>query len=151
MTRSGSQFWLAGLFLCGLILAEVAVAFAYAQGPISAADIETLSITLLTTYSVPLAVVVAGIFSNGPAENAHRALSAAAKRKARFAAWLAIVWNILVLWRVVVFVARVQNPAFDDPQEVANLVHYVDMVSKGSSFLIAAALVWLFGETTKAP
>ncbi|MEJ0040410.1 MAG: hypothetical protein WDO68_31035 [Gammaproteobacteria bacterium] len=149
MKRLTSQLWLTGIFLLGLILAEAAVVIAYVRGSIADADIERLSTTLLKTYAVPLAVAIAAIFADGPRQSAERAIGQAALRKMRLAAVLAALWNLLLLWRTGVFLMRALDPASENPNEVAQLEHYIERVAELSSFLIAAALVWLFGERDK--
>ncbi len=98
---------------------------------------------------MPLAVAIAAIFADGPRQSAERAIGQAALRKMRLAAVLAALWNLLLLWRTGVFLMRALDPASENPNEVAQLEHYIERVAELSSFLIAAALVWLFGERDK--
>ena len=55
---------------------------------------------------------------------------------------LAILWNVLLLWRFAAFCYAAYHPAADDAAD--KLSAYVEQISKASSFLVDGALAFFF-------
>jgi hypothetical protein len=117
---------------------------AYSEEAISNKDLSSLIIKLLSVYSVHLAVIFGGIFAQQRNVN-HKGRSA---RAAGLAFWLAIVlaviWNLLLVWRSVMF----GMAAFDVSSEdnVGYLSNYIESIASAGSFLVAGALTFFFSK-----
>lgn len=98
-------------------------------------DLRKILTTLFAVYSIPLAVIIGGLFaqpkkqSKGPV--------------AGFLAWsailLSIVWNSLFLWRSVSFSVAIR----DSPSDV---IDFMNSVSMAASFLVAGLLAFFFAR-----
>lgn len=129
-----SQLALLALFLIGLIVHLVCFGSAFLKGAIYAEDLQTLAVRALTVYSVPLGVIVGGIFGG-------KAVPAATASAGIFwtAAGLSLLWNLLLVVRSLLFVLAEQDT-------IGSLLAYVDAVSAAGTFLIGGALAYFFAK-----
>lgn len=144
MTLARARILLVSIFVGGLVLQSVCILIVYAKSAISSNDVTNLLVKMLGIYSVPLAVILGGIFAR-PAKSSQAGASEAAPSTAFFVSvGLALVWNALILWRGVSFSVAAFNPAIKD--DVNLFTSYVDGISKASSFLVAGALAYFFSK-----
>lgn len=131
MSLTRARAFIVATFLAGLVLQLLAVSLTYVRSEIGAKDLLDLIIKLLSVYSVPLAVILGGVF--GDLKTAGRA--------SRLPFWLAFIlsllWNLLLLWRSIAFFLATDDRA-------SRLLGYLDAVSAASSFLVAGALAYFF-------
>jgi len=136
MTFRTAQLWILLIFIASLLLQLFLVAVDYGRNAIYSDDLRNLVVRFLAIYSVPLGVVISGIFAkSAPTEQL------APKRAFWVAVSLAAVWNLLIVGRTLLF-------TFSSTDAVSALVEYVDAVVATSSFLTVAALTYFF---TTAP
>jgi hypothetical protein len=129
-----------GTFIFGLAI-QVAVAIAaYANRAIVGSDESALTLKLLSIYSVPLAVILGGLFAKP--SSGKKTSSTGSQPVASLAVALALLWNLILLSRSLMFAYAVVNPRVDD--NVDQLISFLDTVSTTSSFLIAGALAFFF-------
>ena len=103
MTLVRARMLLVGIFLSGLILQSMCILAVYSKAAITSNDVTTLLVKVLEIYSVPLAVILGGIFAR-PANPTQTGASEAAPSTAFWVAvGLALVWNALLLWRGAAF------------------------------------------------
>jgi hypothetical protein len=138
MNAARSRIVLIALFLTSLALSIVVIAVVYLRGGIYANHLQQLMLAVLAVYSVPLGTILGGMFG----ERGMRA-----NRIAAPAFWVALtvslLWNLLLLVRVVIFgVAR------DD--SVEDFAGYLTTVSAASSFLVVGALAFFFTKKPQA-
>lgn len=129
------RFGLLGIFvLC--LLAQL-VAFFLVGSKMWPEDQQALVLKIIAVYSLHLSVILGGIFAQpkGRLEDPPDAL-------AWTAIALAILWNALLIWRSITFVAAKQD-------SVQDLVRYLDGVSSASSFLVTGALAFFFTKGTE--
>lgn len=136
MTMNRARLGLLGIFLTFLIAQITAfLLVGYKMWP---EDLESLILKLLTIYSVPLTVVLGGIFAQ---------LGGHTKKPSPGVVWTALilagVWNGLLLWRSIAFSLASQDSA-------SGLIKYLDAVSSGGSFLVAGALTFFFTKSAES-
>jgi hypothetical protein len=134
MTIRHSQLALLGMFLIGLVIHLVCFGYSFLIGAVYVEDLQTMAVRTLAVYSVPLGVIVGGIFG-GAAEQTANASSGTFWT----AAGLSLLWNILLLARSLVFVIAAQD-------SITSLFGYIDAVSAASTFLIGGALAYFFAK-----
>ncbi len=125
---------LTGLFLFFLVIQLIACATSLAQGAIRPQELTMLYLKILAVYSVPLGVILGGVF----ARREHRQPSDSGTAFL-IAMGLAIVWNLILVGRLFAFV-------WADTDSTASLIDYYDNVAKAGSFLIAGALAYFFAK-----
>lgn len=122
------------LFLAFLMAQGGAMAIAYVRGAIYADDLQHLLVRLLTIYSVPLGVIIGGIFAHD---------SRAPERLVGTPFWAALVmasaWNLLLMFRTIVFMLSAED-------SMASLAAYFDAVSAAGLFLVGGALAYFFAR-----
>jgi hypothetical protein len=131
-----ARFGLFGTFL-GFFCLQV-FAFLEIRQHMWPQDLQTLLLKLLAVYSVPLSVILGGIFgqSRKPLTNPSPAV-------AWTAIVLAVLWNLLLVWRSISFtLASVDS--------VSDLVEYLDAIASAGTFLVAGALAFFFTKSAKA-
>lgn len=144
MTVTRARVVLVSLFLISLIVQAVAIIITYSEEAISNKDLSSLITKLLSVYAVHLAVIFGGIF----AQQRNASQKGRSARVPGLAFWLAIVlaviWNLLLVWRSVVF----GMAAFDVSSEdnVGHLSNYMDTIASSGSFLVAGALTFFFSK-----
>jgi hypothetical protein len=132
-----AQTWILVLFL-GAFLTELSlVGVSYLRQQVYSPDLLDLAQRFLAIYSIPLGVIISGIFAK----------SASGDRVApKTAFWIAIalaaVWNLLILVRTLLF-------TFSAEDRVGSLLDYVNGVAAASSFLTVAALTYFFTTDPK--
>jgi hypothetical protein len=134
MTIRHSQLVLLAMFLTGLMIQLVCFGYSFLIGAVYVEDLQTMMVRILAVYSVPLGVIVGGIFG-GAAERAAKASSGTFWT----AAGLSLLWNILLLMRSLMFVIVQQD-------SITSLFGYIDAVSAASTFLIGGALAYFFAK-----
>ena len=117
MTIRHSQLVLLAMFLIGLVIHLVCFGYSFLIGAVYVEDLQTMAVRTLAVYSVPLGVIVGGIFGGG-AERVTKASSGTFWT----AAGLSLLWNILLLVRSLVFVIAEQD-------SITSLFGYIDAVS----------------------
>jgi hypothetical protein len=138
MTLGRARANLLAVFLIGFIAQAAMTVVVYLNRAITSADVTNLLVTLLSVYSVPMAVMLGGLFASKISGKA------SAKNQPAFLAALvlATIWNILLLSRFALFVYAGFNTAVDDSAEKVSA--YVDQIAKASSFLVAGSLAYFF-------
>lgn len=137
MSLRRAQGLIAGIFLAGLLCNCVAVLLTYARGSIFADDLRAMLQLLLAEYSAPLAIVIAGIFGQAPAE----------KRRLAGTFWFAIavsiVWNLFLLWGAsALLISSLGSEAKEGA--VDDFSSYVRTISSSATFLVSGALTYFF-------
>jgi hypothetical protein len=139
MTLSRARGYLLTIFILGFGMQTIAVILVYLKRAIAYGDLTDLLIQLLTVYSVQLAVILGGIFATKKRSSDSSLAPSAPLRAAMI---LAIIWNVLLLWRFVAFAHAAFDAAADD--SVTSLSAYVSQISAASSFLVVGALAYFF-------
>jgi len=100
-------------------------------------DLLALVLKLLGIYSVPLGIILGGIFAQpkGPLHDPPAGVAWAALL-------LAAIWNLPLVWRSISFGLAQQD-------SVGDLIKYLDSVASASSFLVAGVLAFFFAKTMK--
>ena len=123
---------LLGLFAGCLTIAVLLIGMTYLRGVIYGRHLQQLVLAVLSVYSAPLGTILGGIFAQR--QERDRAASSSAF-------WIAIVvaliWNLLLLVRVVIFAAA-SNDRVDD------FTGYLTSVAAASSFLVVGSLAFYF-------
>jgi hypothetical protein len=145
MTLVRARMLLVGIFLFGLILQCICILIVYSKAAITSDDVTTLLVKVLEIYSVPLAVILGGIFAR-PANAVPTGASEVTPSTAFWVAvGLALVWNALLLWRGAAFSVAAFRPSIED--NVNLFASYLDAISRASLFLVAGALAYFFSKT----
>jgi hypothetical protein len=134
VSMNQARFGLLGIFIFSL--AVHLAAFAAVSGKMWPDEFDALVLKVLSIYSVHLTVILGAIFAQpkGPLEDPPAPL-------AWTAIGLALLWNLLLLWRSVYFSLATQD-------SVTDLIKYLDQIGSSSSFLVAGATVFFFGKGT---
>jgi len=132
MRFSVAQTWILLAFLTSLLLELLLVAVSFMKLAIYPLDLRDLAVRFLTIYSVPIGVIISGIFGKSPTAN-----QIAPQRAFWTAFALSVIWNALILGRTLLF-------TFSSEDQVSSLVEYVNSVSAASSFLTVSALTYFF-------
>lgn len=130
-----ARFGLLAIFLFCLALQLIAFfAVGHKMWP---EDLQSLVLKVLAIYSVHLTVVLGGIFAqpSGSLEDPPSSL-------AWTAIALALLWNVLLIWRSVSF-------ALAPRDSVTDLMKYLEGVASASSFLVTGTLAFFFTKGTK--
>lgn len=144
MTFGRTRNALVFTFVAGLVLAAAITCTAFAKETIASSDLASLLGTLLAIYAVHLGVILGAIFGN-PKTRATRTAGMAGP----LAIVLAVLWNLLLLFRLALFAAAVFNPERND--NVEDVISYIQTVGTASSFLIAGTLSFFFARSTTEP
>jgi WD40 repeat protein len=132
MTMRRAQYALLGIFTGSLAVHVTAfLAVSRAMWP---EDLQQILLTLLAVYSVPLAVILGGLFGRR-----RQLLKAPPPGLAWTAILLAGGWNSLLLWRSISFSVAGQ----DSPAQV---ITYMNAISAAASFLVAGMLAFFFAS-----
>jgi hypothetical protein len=123
------------VFVIPFVLVLPTIVAPFAEGEINSDGAITLLKKLLVTYSVPLAIIIGGVFGRRGAASK----STAATLPFRAALVLSLLWTLLIDWRFVFFY-------FSSNDAVERVVAYVDTVEPASSFLFATALAFFFSK-----
>jgi hypothetical protein len=125
---------IAGVFLLALLVQIALATLLRIWGYINPEEYTPLIVKLLTIYSAPFGVILAGIFV---------AQKIDAPRAGAEEVWivliLAIIWNSLLLGRYLLITFR---PAGDS---LVDLTTFQDNALPAGNFLISAALTYLYG------
>jgi hypothetical protein len=132
MTIIKARIALLCAFMIAFAIQISAFVFAYLGGRIYSDEVQALVLLLTKIYSVPLAVVIAGLFTekNNRRKATHRPLFG-------IALVLCLVWNVLLLWRSLVF-------GFGRAGTDVELTDYLNTITSASSWLIAGVLSFFF-------
>ena len=130
-----ARFSIACVFVVGFVLQAGVILWTLMRGEIRAVTAQTFVLTLLTIYSVPLAVIGGELFAS-PRE-ARKRVSVAMLRAALISS---VLWNLLLAWRTFYFSF---GPDFSEtaPEE---LVRYWGDAAAASGFLIAGLLSYFY-------
>jgi hypothetical protein len=139
MTSSRARSWLEAIFIAGFVVQVAATILVYLERAISSIDLTNLVVQSLETYSVPMAVILGGIFATKRASSGSTESSILAFWTA---AVVAIIWNSLLVWPYVQFGYEAFDLTAVDTAQNVSL--YVDQIAKPSSFLVAGALTYFF-------
>jgi len=136
MKGYAAQLWLISIFLFFLVLQVVLLVVCQVLNAMGPDKLKDLSVQLLTIYSVPLSVIIAGVFAkkHDPA-----------KRDAIYytAVVLAILWNVLLAWRTIALTLAALGVGEDKAKDFSE---YLESVSKASMFLISGMLAYYFAK-----
>lgn len=135
MTMNQARFGLLTIFI--LCLTVQLVAFFAVARKMWPEDLQSLVVKILAIYSVHLTVILGGIFAQpkGPLEDPPATL-------AWTAISLALLWNVLLMWRSVSFSLATQD-------STADLTKYLDSIASASSFLVTGALAFFFTRASQ--
>lgn len=134
MSIRHSRLALVALFVISLLLHMACFGYVFLIGAVYVEDLQTLTVRTLAVYSVPLGVIIGGIFG-GTADPAGPAAPGTFWTAAAFS----LLWNVLLVWRTVLF-------AFGEQDSITSLLSYVDAVAAGGTFLIGGALAYYFAK-----
>lgn len=129
-----AQITLLAMFLASLLLHLVLFAYTFIAGAVYVEDVQTLAVHILSIYSVPIGIILGGIFG-GTAKSKKRAPSSTLWT----AIALSILWNVLLVFRSLTF-------AIVDNDSIMSLLNYIDTVAGAGTFLIGAALAYFFAK-----
>jgi hypothetical protein len=132
MKFSVAQLWILSVFVASLLLELCLVGGSYARNAIYPQDLRDLAIRFLAIYSVPLGLIISGIFAKSDSSE-----RVAPSRAFWTAIALAAIWNALILGRTLLF-------TFASEDQVSTLVDFISGVAAASSFLTVAALTYFF-------
>jgi hypothetical protein len=138
MTRTArfAQSTLIIVFMSGFAINIAAVVLSWARGVIYIDLLQGMVVQLLAIYAMPLGAILGGVF--GQRSDAE----AAAPAQAFWVALaVALLWNVLLTARVLVF-------ALGREDDVSELTDYLAKVSAASAFLIAGTLAFYFARKT---
>lgn len=130
MTMNQTRFGLLGIF-SGCLLAQL-IAFLTVRNKMWPEDLQALILKIVAVYSVHLTVILGGIFAQpkGSLEDPPASL-------AWTAITLAVLWNVLLVWRSFSFSMATQDSS-------SELIKYIDGVGSSTSFLLTGALAFFF-------
>lgn len=134
MTVRNAQLLLLALFLGSLLIHLAGFGYTVVAEMIYLDDLQKLATRILAIYSVPLGVIVGGIFGGSG-----RRIGRAPSPTLWAAIALCAMWNLLLLSRTLIFTVAAQD-------SIASLVAYVDAVAAAGTFLISAALAYYFAK-----
>lgn len=140
MTFGRSRNALVLTFVAGLVLGVSIAGIAFAKATIAAGDLVSLLATLLAIYAVHLGVILGAIFGNPKTKIGQPAGTAGP-----LAIVLAVLWNLLLLFRLALFAAAVFDPGRTD--NVDDLISYIQTIGTASSFLVAGSLSFFFARS----
>jgi hypothetical protein len=132
MTMNQARFSLLGIFLAFLV-AQL-ISFVLINQRLWPDELSALVLKLLAIYAVYLGVILGGIFAHP-----QRILEPSSSATAWTAILVSVLWNILLIWRSVLFCLANQD-------SVGELVKYLDTVASAGSFLVAGALGFFFAK-----
>ena len=139
MTIARARMILTAIFLAGLIVELLLAAISHSA--ISQKDLRNAVLTLLSIYSVHLAIIFGSLFAKTPTRRPLVPFSISAFW---VAVVLATIWNLLLIGRTVAFAAAVFNPHLED--NINSLLTYLKDVSGASTFLVAGSLAFFFAK-----
>jgi len=132
MKFSVAQLWILSVFVSSLLLELCLTGVSYAKNAIYTQDLRDLAVRFLAIYSVPLGLIISGIFAKSDSSK-----RVAPNRAFWTAMALAAIWNALILGRTVLF-------TFAAEDQVSTLLDFITGVAAASSFLTVAALTYFF-------
>ena len=132
-----AQMVLASVFVVFLILQIGMIIYVYSLEGIYPEDVTNILLKMLIIYSVPLGIILGGVFGKGIRSKTNAPVVAFF-----LALVLAIVWNILLAWRGIAF-------ALTTDDSVSQLINYLDVVATASTFLVAGSLSYFFSKEEK--
>ena len=137
MTLLKARLTLFVVFLSGFFLQYGAIVHAFLKRRIYSDELSDLTLILIQVYSVPLAIVIGGIFSG----LTHSSSSAKATRRYYFAIafLLVLAWNFLLIWRSTAF-------GLLGGGTVTDLADHLKQVSAYGSWLLAGCLAFYFSK-----
>jgi hypothetical protein len=139
MSMNRVRFGLMSVFLLSLA-AQLAALF-LVRTRMWPNEFQDLLLKLLAIYSVQLGVVLGGIFAQS-----RNPLADPAPALAWAALLLAVIWNLLLVSRSLLFAF-----AGAEGDSVTDLMKYLEGISSASSFLVAGGLAFFFGKGTAEP
>jgi hypothetical protein len=122
------------VFVLSLLAVLSLVSVSYARKAIYSQDLRDLVVRFLAIYSIPLGVIIPGIF--GKVSSRGRL---APPRAFWTAVALALIWNLLLMGRTVFF-------TFAAEDQVSSLLDFINTVATASSFLTVGALSYFFAS-----
>jgi surface polysaccharide O-acyltransferase-like enzyme len=136
MKRYRAELWLLAIFLIFFVLQTALLVVCQLLNGVGADKLKDLVVQLITIYSVPLSVIIAGTFAKR---------RRAAKLDGIFYASvvLAVLWNSLFAWRTVELTLAAIGVGED---RVKYFSEYLESVSKVSTFLISGLLTYYFAK-----
>jgi hypothetical protein len=124
------------MFLGSFALQAVAVGITWIQGAIYVDELNKTLVTLLTVYSMPLGVIVGGMFGQETREPN--------PTRARLAIILSAVWNLLLVGRTLAV-----GLGSGGVNPIGALSEYWMTVSSAGGFLIGGALAYFFASEAR--
>jgi hypothetical protein len=122
------------ILLAGMVVNFGIVTYTYLRDAIYAEDLQHLSIVILSVHSVPLGVVIGGIFGQRRSKRRQTPMLAFYT-----AVGLTLIWSFLLLTRTAIFGLAEQD-------SVSSLADYLSTVSASGSFLVGGALAYFFAK-----
>jgi hypothetical protein len=138
MTLVRARITILVVFLASLLIQYFAVVSAFLKSRIYSDELSDLTWALIQVYSIPLAIVIGGIFSAFSARN-----NSATKITRRHHFWIAfvlvLIWNLFLIWRSTAF-------GFLGVGTVTDLARHINQVSTYYSWLLAGCLAFYFSK-----
>jgi hypothetical protein len=130
------------IFLLGLTIQIALVILSYSESAIAYNDLVSLLTKLLAVYSIHLSVIFGGIFAQKRETRKRSKPIQLSKAAFGLALVLALIWNLLLLWRSIMFGMAVYDVNRED--SVGQFLSYIETIASASSFLVAGALAYFF-------
>jgi Zn-dependent protease with chaperone function len=137
MTLVKARVTLFVVFLAGFFLQYGVIVYAFLKKRIYSDELSDLTFILIQVYSVPLAIVIGGIFSGLTRSGS------SAKSTPRYyfviAFLLVLAWNLLLIWRSTAFGLLAAGT-------VTDIADHLKQVSAYGSWLLAGCLAFYFSK-----
>ncbi len=134
MSRSRAQLFLTSIYIGFFSLNLIGILWLYLNMKIYQEDASVMVVTFLEIYSIPLSVILAGIFaSKSKSKNAYDSKTVLVTFLVSF------LWNILLLWSSLAY-------TLSETGDIEIYIADLKQIANKSSFLVAAALVYLFSK-----
>jgi hypothetical protein len=136
MKRYSAQLWFLTIFLIFITFQIALLVVCHFSNGFGAAQLKDLIVQLVNIYSIPLSVIVAGLFATR---------GSAGKLDTIFYASvvLAILWNGLFAWRTIELTLAAIGGGEDKAKYFSE---YLKSLSQVSTFLISGLLTYYFAK-----
>lgn len=144
MTYSRARIALIILFIGALVVQVSAVLLTYSKGLITDDDLVNVLLKMLAIYGVHLTVIIAGIIAQVQDERVKPRPQRVPPTAFWVALTLALLWNLLLVWRSVKFGLAAYDENSEDNIEL--FTNFIEKIAAGGSFLVAGFLTFFFAK-----
>lgn len=134
MSRSRAQLFLMLTYIGFFLLNLIGILWLYLNMKIYQEDATVMVVTFLEIYSIPLSVILAGIFAGKS-----KSKKAYDSKTVLVTFLVSFLWNILLLWSSLAY-------TLSETGDIESYIADLKQIASKSSFLVAAALVYLFSK-----